>query len=167
MNLQARGQHYLPLTCPDSDMIRVWCCLSFRGVHNVLEIGCWALPEPSCHSKLQRMSCLDTSGRIVSGLSGPISRDTAILSLREVGTPPKWCDTPPLVLSFTQAHLCDTPFCNISRDNCAISTYKQARNNFAIVSLQVSCDMKSIAIGPLSLWAVATLVRTDADPQRG
>ena len=26
----------------------------------------------------------------------------------------------PKVLSFTQAHLCDTPFCNISRDNCAI-----------------------------------------------
>ena len=28
---------------------------------------------------------------------------------------------PPLVLSFTQAHLCDTPFCNVSRDNCAIT----------------------------------------------
>ena len=27
---------------------------------------------------------------------------------------------PLLVLSFTQAHQCDTPFCNISRDNCAI-----------------------------------------------
>ena len=27
---------------------------------------------------------------------------------------------PPLALIFTQAHLCDTPFCNISRDNCAI-----------------------------------------------
>ena len=41
--------------------------------------------------------------------------------LREVGSPPKWCDTPPpLVLSFAQAHLCDTPFCNVSRDNCAI-----------------------------------------------
>ena len=24
------------------------------------------------------------------------------------------------MLSFTQAHLCDTPFCNMSRDNCAI-----------------------------------------------
>ena len=33
---------------------------------------------------------------------------------------PKWCDTPPLVLSFAQAHLCDTPFCYVSRDNCAI-----------------------------------------------
>ena len=27
---------------------------------------------------------------------------------------------PPLVLSFTQAHLCKTLFCNVSRDNCAI-----------------------------------------------
>ena len=59
----------------------------------------------------------------------PISRDIAILSLRY----PISCDTfqgrltvpqngamPPLALSFTEAHLCDTPFCNISRDNCAI-----------------------------------------------
>ena len=30
------------------------------------------------------------------------------------------CDTPPLVLSFTHAHLCDTPFCYISREKCAI-----------------------------------------------
>ena len=27
---------------------------------------------------------------------------------------------PLLALSFTQAHLCDTPFCNVSRDNSAI-----------------------------------------------
>ena len=40
--------------------------------------------------------------------------------LKEFNTSPKGCDTPPLVLSFTHAHLCDTPFCNISRDNCAI-----------------------------------------------
>ena len=57
---------------------------------------------------------------------------------------------PPLVLSFTQAHQCDTPFCNISRDNCAIPHKKQARESFAILSLQVSRDMKSIAPGPLS-----------------
>ena len=57
---------------------------------------------------------------------------------------------PPLVLSFTQAHLCDTPFCNISRDNCAIPHKEQARKSFAILSLQVSRDMKSIAAGPLS-----------------
>ena len=33
---------------------------------------------------------------------------------------PPNCAIPPLVRSFTQAHLCDTPFCNVSRDNCAI-----------------------------------------------
>ena len=40
--------------------------------------------------------------------------------LGEVSTPPKWCDTPPpRHLVFTQARLCDTPFCNASLD-CAI-----------------------------------------------
>ena len=38
---------------------------------------------------------------------------------REVSTSPKGAIAC-LVLSFTQADLCDTPFCSISRDNCAI-----------------------------------------------
>ena len=38
---------------------------------------------------------------------------------REVGNFPDSA-IPPFVLSFTQAHLCDTPCSNISRDNCAI-----------------------------------------------
>ena len=63
--------------------------------------------------------------------------------------PPKWCDTPPWYLVLAQAHLCDTPSCNVSRDNCAIPHKKQARKGFAILSLQVSRDMKSIAAGPL------------------
>ena len=29
---------------------------------------------------------------------------------------------PALALNFTRTHLCDTPFCNVSRDNCAIPT---------------------------------------------
>ena len=33
---------------------------------------------------------------------------------------PKMVRYPPSVLSFTQAHLRDTPFCYVSRDNCAI-----------------------------------------------
>ena len=37
---------------------------------------------------------------------------------------------PPLVLSFTHAHLCDTPFCNVSRDNCAISHFKTSTKYF-------------------------------------
>ena len=32
---------------------------------------------------------------------------------------PKMVRYPPFVLSFTQAHLCDTPFCYVSRDNCS------------------------------------------------
>ena len=58
---------------------------------------------------------------------------------------------PALVTSFTQAHLRGSPFCNISRDNCAIPHKKQARKSFAIQSLEVSRDMKSIAAGPLSM----------------
>ena len=33
---------------------------------------------------------------------------------------PKMVRHRPLVLTFTQGHLCDTPFCNILRDHCAI-----------------------------------------------
>ena len=36
----------------------------------------------------------------------------------------------PLVLSLTQAHLCDTLFCNISRDNCAISRRDTSTQEF-------------------------------------
>ena len=74
-----------------------------------------------------KMQGLHLQGR---ELGGPISRDTAILSLRYpisrdtfsrmLAAPPNTVRYPPLVLSFTQAHLCDTPFCNVSRDNCAI-----------------------------------------------
>ena len=63
---------------------------------------------------------------------------------------------PPLVLSFAQAHLCDTPFCYISRDNCAIPL-KTSTKSFARLLLQVSRDMKSIAAGPLSLQSLASL----------
>ena len=51
--------------------------------------------------------------------------------------------------SFTQAHLCHAPFCNVSRDNWAIPI-KQARESLAILALQVSQDMESLAVGPLS-----------------
>ena len=59
--------------------------------------------------------------------------------------------TPPLALSFTQARLCDTAFCNILRDNCAIPAAKKtAQKSFAILSLQVMRDIKSEVAGPLS-----------------
>ena len=35
------------------------------------------------------------------------------------GAKPPFGAIPPLVLTFTQAHLCDTPFCNVSHDSCA------------------------------------------------
>ena len=44
----------------------------------------------------------------------------AILFKRGQHTPTMVRYPPPLVLNFTQTHLCDTPFCNVSRDNCAI-----------------------------------------------
>ena len=71
------------------------------------------------------------------------------------GHSPKMVRYPPpsYLASFTQAHLCDTPFCNVSRDSYAIPHKKQkkTRKSFAILSLQVSRDMKSIAAGPLSV----------------
>ena len=57
----------------------------------------------------------------------------------------------PLVLSSTQAHLCDTPFCNISRNNCAIQHLKSTTKSLALLSLPASRDIKTIAAGPLSL----------------
>ena len=103
-------------------------------------------------------TCLDNA------LSGPVSQDIAIVYRCDtpisrdafsgrLTAPPKWCDTLILVLSFTQAHLCDTPFCNISHDNCTIPPpppEKQAPRSFAILLLQVTHDMKNIAAGPLS-----------------
>ena len=47
---------------------------------------------------------------------------------------------PFLVLSFTQAHLCDAPLCNVSHDNCAIPH----KNELEIL-------LQGIAAGPLSL----------------
>ena len=64
-----------------------------------------------------------------SGLSGPISRNIAILSLRypyhAIPFSSRLALTrmvryQPLVVSLTQAHLCHPPFCNILRDDCAI-----------------------------------------------
>ena len=62
---------------------------------------------------------------------------------------PKIVRYPPLVLNFTQAHLCDTPFCNVSRDNCAIPHKNKHERVLRYYPLQVSRDMKSIAAGPL------------------
>ena len=57
---------------------------------------------------------------------------------------------PPLLLSLAQAHLCDTPLCHISRENCAIPHKNKHERVLRYYPLQVSRDMKSIAAGPFS-----------------
>ena len=95
------------------------------------------------------------------GLSGPILRDIAIVSLRyplsrdtflAMPAIPQQGAIPPLgaflytdislrypILQRIARYLCETPG-------------KQARKSFAMLSLKASRDMKSIAAGPLSRW---------------
>ena len=98
------------------------------------------------------------SNGMVLSLRYPISRDSfsGRLALPQSGA------IPPLVLSFAQAHLCDTPFCYISRDNCAIPHENKHERVFAILSLQVSRDMKSIAAEPLSPGSPQISIREGA-----
>ena len=87
---------------------------------------------------------------------GHILRDIATRYCDAIAATPRKQRSPKMVRyprwapSFTQAHLCDTPFCHISRENCAMTTppLSETRNSFAILSLQVSPDMESIAVGP-------------------
>ena len=53
---------------------------------------------------------------------------------------PKMVRYPALVLSFSQAHLCDTPFCNLSRDNCAIPH----ENKHEIILQYYRCKYRAI-----------------------
>ena len=71
--------------------------------------------------------------------------------LREVSTPPKWCDTPPWYL-ILHRHICAIPHFATYRAIIVRDPIKkkQARKSFAMLSLQVSRDMTSIAAGPLS-----------------
>ena len=91
-------------------------------------------------------------------LSGPISRDTgyyrcdtpyrAIL-FKGGWRSPKMVRYPPWYL-VSQRHICAIP--HFATYRAIIVRYpikKQAQNDFAILSLQVSRDMKSIAVGPL------------------
>ena len=64
---------------------------------------------------------------------------------------PKMVRYPPLVLSFTQAHNGAIPHFAAYRAISVRYPTKQARTSFAILSLQVSRDMTSIAAGPLSM----------------
>ena len=106
-----------------------------------------------------RPKCSHKFVSLKESLSGPISRDIAIVSLRYPlsrdtfsaipAIPQQGAIPPPPVPSFTQTYQCDARFCNISRDTCAISQENKHEQMFAILSLKVSRDMKSIATGPL------------------
>ena len=113
-----------------------------HGTNEVLlEKGRWQESTPN-HSLLPLVAPYP----IVS-LRCPLSRDTfsAIAAIPQEGAIP-----PALVPSFTQTYQFDTPFCNISRDTCAIPQENMHENIYAILSLKVSRDMKSIANGHLS-----------------
>ena len=91
-------------------------------------------------------------------LSGPISRDITIPSLRQ----PMPCDTfsvslalpqqgavpPPSVLHL-QRYLRDTPFCNISRDRCALRHQNKHERALRYYCYGASRDLRSIAAGPV------------------
>ena len=56
----------------------------------------------------------------------PISRDTFSGRLAA----PQMVRYSPMLLSFTQAHLCDTPFCNISREKLCDTPTKTSTKSF-------------------------------------
>ena len=62
--------------------------------------------------------------------------------LTEVSTLP-CCDTPSLVLGCAQAHLCDTRFCNVSHDDCAIPPPPKKKKT----STKEFCDTIAASIG--------------------
>ena len=89
----------------------------------------WLVVAWSVHTLPRPSNMISSMG--FQGLSGPISRDTAILSLQYPISrdtflngglhSPKMVPYPPLVPNFTQAYLRDTPFfCNVSRSICVI-----------------------------------------------
>ena len=92
-------------------------------------------------------------------LSGPISRDIAIVSLRyslsrdtfsAIATIPQQGAIPPLVPFFYTDISAQYPILQHIARYLRDTPRKQARKGFAILSLKVSRDMKSIAAGPLS-----------------
>ena len=68
--------------------------------------------------------------------------------LREVSTPPEWCATPPWYL-VSQRHICAIRHFATYRAIVVRYPIKRISKSFAILSLRVSRDMRSIAAGPL------------------
>ena len=129
------------------------------GIWNVLIPAWMVLKSRQVHRSWKKSKVLWT-------LSGPISRDIAIVSLRyplsrdtfsAIPAIPKQGAIPPLAKALQVGALFDTDISvrypilqHIARYLCD-TPGKQARKHFAILSLKVSCDMKSIAAGPLSV----------------
>ena len=91
----------------------------------------------------------------LKNLSGPISRDNAILSLRypiarcllrEVSTSPIWCDSP-LWYLVSHRRISVIPHFATYRTISVRYPIKTSTEEFAILALQASRDMKSIAAG--------------------
>ena len=84
--------------------------------------------------------------------------------LREVSTPPKWCDTPPWHL-VSHRHICVIPhFATFRSINVRyahkIKHARVLRHYRYTLRLQVSRDMKSITAGPISRGAFTVLARS-------
>ena len=102
-----RSQDYTQLLT----LLRHYVMALFSGLSNDLTFAC-CRPLLAPYRAILRYHRCDYC---------PISRDTfsGRLTLPQNGAMPP--PPPPLGLSVTQAHLCDTPCCNISHGNCAIS----------------------------------------------
>ena len=63
-----------------------------------------------------------------------------------------------LALSFTRAHLWNTPLCNISCDHVAIHHTNQTQNRFAILSECIATGIARNEIEKISLWGPSGLL---------
>ena len=76
---------------------------------------------------------------------------------------------PPLAVSFTQAHLCETPSCNVLRDSCAIPHKNKNSLEKGLFCVPVQFDDKSLGTVPgktVSGPAVLVLLRWFLDSRK-
>ena len=123
----AAKQSHRPLKIPP--LISTFCY--FRCSWYLKRLPSFDTFATSGHEVCSRISgdwriLVQVAQHLCRSLSGHISRNSAILSLRYpisddafVSTPQNGA-IPRLVLSFTLEHLCLTPFCNVSHDHCAM-----------------------------------------------
>ena len=120
----------------------------------------WVLPGPTVHFMCTSSRC-GFCCLIVDG-AGPWCPYRAILRyyccdtpyraipFRGVSAPQNGAiPPPPLALSFTEAHLCDIPFCYISHDNCAIHHKNEHQRIVSDTVARTIAWCESVAAGPL------------------